>query len=412
MYSIEYPGEKRGYVLTLRKCKKIIKETARHILYLKNKKSYKYQVNSEVVTMCLIERNDDKEFFYGYYDKSPERNGYILFHVMDQDHVKIVVKALNNGEENVIGQSKAFNWQMGARALWLKDDIVSYNDFDGGKYVSKWYSLSKNKIVRTIPMPTMDVVEGKYILSPNFQKLQIIDPCYAYQNLTIPTDEQILDYNHDGIWVYDLEKDEKRLLLSISDILNCSKESVHNGGYHGLNHIMVSPDGDCFVFIHRCRSGCERYDRLMLYDFKNGGELSCLLDGKLQSHFCWIDNHTVFGYGERDNKVGFYKVDVNTKQSHLCEEVTKCHPRDGHPTVSGDWVVIDSYPDLSRMQSLIAYNHKTNEIVKIGEFFHDMKHAVYTRCDLHPRFNETGDKIYFDTLYSGKRELCSIKVKL
>lgn len=412
MYSIEYPGEKRGYVLTLRKCKKIIKETARRILYLKNKKSYKYQVNSEVVTMCPIERNDEKEFFFGYYDKSPERKGNVLFHIMEKDYVKIVVKALNDGKETEIGQSKAFNWQMGARAVWIDDDVISYNDFDGEIFVSKWYSLSKDEIVRTIPMPAMDFVERKYILSPNFQKLRIIDPCYAYQNLPIPTDEQVFDYKNDGIWVYDLEKDEKRLLVSISDILNCSKESAHHGGYHGLNHIMVSPDGEHFIFIHRCRCGCERYDRLMLYEFNNGGVLTCLLDGKLQSHFCWLDNHTVFGYGEKDNIVGFYKVNISTKQSHLCEEVTKYHPRDGHPTSHGDWIVIDSYPDLSRMQSLIAYNHKTYEIIKLGEFFHDMKHAVYTRCDLHPRFNLTGDKIYFDTLYSGERRLCSVEVKL
>lgn len=410
MYSIEYPGEKRNLVLVKKRAKKLFKEQVRHILYWLKKKPYKFQINSEVVELSPINRNSNKEFFFGYYDKSPERNGRVLFHEMSENHVKIIVKSLCDSREIVIGQSKAYNWQMGARALWLTNDIISYNDYDGEKYVSKWYSLSKEEIVRIVPLPTMDVVNGKYILSPNFQRLRIIDPCYAYQNLPIPSDEQILDYDHDGIWLYDLEKNNKSLLISISDILSCTKESAHSGGFHGLNHIMVCPNGDKFIFIHRCRIGCERYDRLMLYDFNDGGVLTCLLDGKLQSHFCWIDNNTVFGYGEKNNLVGFYKIDINAKQAYMCEEVTKFHPKDGHPTAFGDWIIIDSYPDLSRMQSLIAYNQNSQEIIKLGEFFHDMKHAVYTRCDLHPRFSKDGKRVYFDTLYTGKRELCYVDV--
>lgn len=410
MYNIEYPGERRIIVLAQKSFKKFFKEKARHILFWLKRKSYKWQVNVEMAELSPIVRESNQQFFYGYYDKSPERNEKVLFHEMSNDHVKIIVKKLSDNSEIVIGQSKAYNWQMGARAMWLTDDVVTYNDFDGEKYVSKWYSLCKGKIIRTVPLPTMDIVNEKYILSLNFQKLQIIDPCYAYQNKPIPTDDLILDYDNDGVWQYDLEENNIKLLIRITDILNCSKESVHKEGYHGLNHIMVSPDGEKFIFIHRCRSGCERYDRLMLYEFKNG-ELSCLLDGKLQSHFCWIDCHIVFGYGECDNRVGFYKVDIASKQAVFCDVLTNMHPRDGHPTVSGDWIVIDSYPDLSRMQSLIAYNYKTCEIIKLGEFFHDMEHAVYTRCDLHPRFNQSGDKVYFDTLYKGYRQLCSLKVK-
>ncbi len=409
MYSIEFPGERRAYVLFKKQIKKVLKETARHILYWNYKKSYKYYVNKDVAELSPILRDRSNEFFFGYYDKSPERNGKVLFHEMESNHINIVVKSIADGKEEVIGTSIAFNWQMGARALWLTEDIVSYNDFDGQKYVSKWYSLSEKSIVRTVPLPTMDFREGKYILSPNFQKLRIIDPCYAYNNLPIPTDEEFLDNSKDGIWIYDLVEDKLKLLISTLDIINCKNMTSHHGGYHGLNHIMISPNGESFIFIHRCRCGCERYDRLMFYEFKNK-KLSCLMDGKLQSHFCWINNQTVFGYGENDNRVGFYKIDINTKQPVYCELLTKEHPKDGHPTVYKDWIVIDSYPGLNRMQSLLAYNYKNNKIVFLGEFFHDMKHSVFTRCDLHPRFDENGNRLYFDTLFMGTRQLNSLKL--
>lgn len=411
MYSVEYPGEKNAFVLIEKKAKRTLKEIVRHLLYWLKRKPYKIRINGDVAELCSIKHDSGNEFFYGYYDKNPERKGKILFHEMYNDHVKIIVKSLSDNKEIEVGCSKAYNWQMGARALWITDDIISYNDFEDENYVSKWYSLSKGEIVMTIPLPTMDIANNKYILAPNFHKLQIIDPCYAYNNFPIPSDAQILDYNHDGIWLYELESKKDCLLISISDILNCSKESIHEGGYHGLNHIMVSPDGKGFIFIHRARCGCERYDRLMYYEFEKSN-LNCLLDGKLQSHFCWIDNHTVFGYGESNHIVGFYKIDILSKKLEFCNDLTEIHPRDGHPTVHGEWIVIDSYPDYSRLQSLIAYNYRTKTIIKLGEFFHDMKHAVYTRCDLHPRFNMKGDKIYFDTLYSGKRQLCSIKVRL
>lgn len=411
MYSIEYPGEKRPIILFLQYVKKVIKESARHLLYWKNKRSYNSLVNENVAHLRPIMRNRDKEFFYGYYDKNPERNGKILFNEMDSNHVNIILKSLEDGVESIIGNSIAYNWQMGARPIWITDDIVSYNDFDGKKYISKWYSLSKQQIIRMIPIPTMDIVKDKYILSPDFQRLRSIDPCYAYQNLPVLDDKTLFDYSKDGVWLYDLEQKSIKLLISISEIINCKKETAHSDGYHGLNHIMVAPDGNAFIFIHRCRCGCKRYDRLMLYDFKRS-ELFCLMDGKLQSHFCWIDNNTVFGYGENDDKVGFYEIDIRSKRPILNDVITKAHPKDGHPTSYGDWIVIDSYPNFSRLQSLVAYNHKTKEIKEIGEFYHDMKHAVYTRCDLHPRFNFTGNIIYFDSLYNGKRELCSLEINL
>lgn len=87
--------------------------------------------------MYHIRNNHNLEYFFGYYDRSPEYNGKVLFHEMqpDEESVNIIVKDINANHESVIANTQAFNWQMGARAIWIDEDTISYNDFDGYKYV-------------------------------------------------------------------------------------------------------------------------------------------------------------------------------------------------------------------------------------------------------------------------------------
>ena len=217
------------------------------------------------------------------------------------------------------------------------------------------------------------------------------------------------DYEHDGIWKVDVNTGEINLLLSIAEILKYEHIDRFDKGKHFLNHIMISPNGSSFIFIHRYYVNGVRYDRLMYYDFK---QLKVLMNERIQSHYCWLDNENIFGYGEYEGKRSFNAINVKTGVVTKHEKLTAKHPRDGHPTVYEDWIVIDDYPDLSRMQPFIAYNHKTKEIIWLGEFYHDLKHKEYNRCDLHPRFSVDGSKIYIDTIYSGKRELAMLNVKL
>jgi hypothetical protein len=206
-----------------------------------------------------------------------------------------------------------------------------------------------------------------------------------------------------------LKNEEKCLLLSINDVLSVKGKILNIGGKHCINHILIAPDGKSFMFIHRYRVEGKKYDRLMVYDFK---ELRCILDDPLQSHFCWLDNHTIMGYCGYGGEIGWFQADtINGKVKKLVE-LTKAHPKNGHPTPHGDWIVVDSYPNLSRMQELHAYNRKTKEVILLAEFYHDMQHHNYNRCDLHPRFTPDGKAIYVDTLYSGKRQLVKINVNL
>lgn len=386
--------------------KGFLKESIRYVLYLLNQKSYKSKVYFDS-KIEHIRNLPDKEYFYGYYDKSPEKDGKVIFHEMNDGFVNIIVKNVQTNEETIIGKSKAFNWQLGTRSMWMDNDRIAYNDYDGEKYVGKIFSLKKRSIIQTFGKPIQDFSNKEYFLGVNYQRLRSYAKEYGYYCLPELTEEEFDDYDHDGIWMIDSQSGDCKLLLSIRQVIKCDMNEKFKDGKHFVNHIMISPNGDSFIFIHRYYVGKERIDRLMYYDFK---QLKCLFDDKLQSHYCWLDNNRVFGYGGYKGRNEFHTVDVKTGTIEICDELTRIHPKDGHPTKYREWIVVDSYPYFSRMQDLIAFNLKSKDSFKLLEVFHDMKHKHYDRCDLHPRFSADGKRVYFDTLYTGKRELCYLDV--
>ena len=385
----------------------IIKEITRRLLYILNKKPYKYKTYNDSI-IRTINRDRDTEFFYGYYDHAPERNGKILFHEMNKNLVSIIIKDIQEGTENQVAVTKAFNWQMGARSLWINDDVIAYNDFDGEKYICRFYSLKYDKEIRAFLKPLQDYSSHGYYLGVNYQRLRSYAKEYGYYCLPELSSAEYDDYEHDGVWKVDVDTGDIKLVISIEQVMECKRESQFASGKHFVNHIMISPNGKSFIFIHRYYVGKKRFDRLMYYDFN---ELKCLLNDSMQSHYCWIDDFHIFGYGCYNGRNEFHTVNVKTGEVEVCEELTRIHPKDGHPTVHGDWVVVDSYPNLSRMQELVAFNLKTNKHIKLLEVFHDLKHKGFDRCDLHPRFSEDGKRVYFDTIYTGKRQLCYIDVR-
>jgi hypothetical protein len=263
-------------------------------------------------------------------------------------------------------------------------------------------------------MPVQEVFEDRYLLTVNYRRLLSYAPDYAYRNLPKMSCEAFEDYASDGIWIVDIKTGEHKLLHSITQILRCDADSKFKNASHFVNHIMISPDGNGFIFIHRYfKNGVKydklRYDRLIYSDFRN---IKVLFADQYQSHFCWLKHDIVFGYGQYGGKKGFYSVNVNSGLVQEHTKLTAVHSNDGHPTVYGKWICIDSYPSLSRMQSLILYNSETQEIIPLLEMFHDISHAAETRCDLHPSFSSDGKKIYIDSICSGKRRLYELDIQL
>ncbi|TWI76905.1 hypothetical protein LZ24_00527 [Desulfobotulus alkaliphilus] len=400
--------------------KKTIKIIYQRITFLFYKKPFYFKSSCSFYSL-----HNEKESYFGYYDKSPlnsSLNHYLFCCTQEETtgkpsynkQVEIVLQAVNNAAIVKVFFSKAYNWQQGCRAHWLNEDLFFFNDFDAEnkKYISLVFSKDSLQEVRAFDFPVQDSYGTEFFLSLNYRRLMALRPDYGYSNLPVLNDTELADTTNDGIWRIEYETGKSRLLVSLNDMCAVNYRSEFDTAVHKTNHVMISPAGDKFIFMHRFfNKSKQRFDRLMLADSESG-KLSCLADYGMVSHCFWADENTVLGYLRGPgNKDAYWLIDIHTgKFSHFGNGVLDKYG-DGHPHVHGDWFVTDTYPDKARMQRLILANWKTGEVKELGEFFHGFKYDGETRCDLHPRFSPDGKSIYFDSVFDGKRRLYKLDLE-
>lgn len=401
--------------------KGFIKQVYVRVNYIIYRKNYKFRfLFHQIKKIYLVEPlTKGEETFFGYYDKSPENNnGWIIFnetglntYEKPSSNKPIWINAINIQNKSVIPISDSFsyNWQQGCRAQWISSDRLIFNFFNDAtqKYNSAVYSISKRQVERKYDLPVQDSFHDDYFLSVNYSRIMRVRPDYGYRNLPFLDEKEMRNLASDGIWKVDYNSGNKNLIVSLQDVVNLQPLSTFKGSLHKVNHVTISPDGNRFIFIHRWYQKGRRFDRLILFD---NGCMKVLSDDEMVSHMCWIDDYMLFGYFRHQRIAGFFFININTGEITACDKLNTLDNGDGHPSCYKDWIVIDSYPDKSRMQHLTLYNYKTHVIIPLLELFHPLKNQGESRCDLHPRFSPDGCRIYFDTLYTGTRRLTYIDV--
>jgi glycosyltransferase involved in cell wall biosynthesis len=399
--------------------KKLAKLSYERIIYILKKEKYKYKTDKKI--MCFS--RDDFDSFFGYYDKSPASvEGYLLCHLAQNNTIakpapnRSISVALFDNKGEFIYQipTYAYNWQQGARTHWLNEELFIFNDFDYLKrrYIARVFSKTQRKKVKRFDRPVQDSYKTEYILSVNYRRLAALRPDYGYCNLTPLSKRELKDYRNDGIWKVDYQTGQNFLLYSLDQIYSKFLKDEFRNATHYVNHLMISPSGKEFVFLHRYYIGRRRFERLMLGDIK-GRSLKLLSDYGMVSHYCWIDETTILGYLRGSKKRnGYFLINVISGKFVSVAKGALDNYGDGHPHVYGDWFVTDTYPDKARMQYLLLCNWKTGDIKKLGEFFHGFKYRGESRCDLHPRFSPDGKNIFFDSVFEGKRKLYKMDLEL
>lgn len=395
--------------------KKYIKNIYIRLNALIYRKPYKFIVDSSFGNIHLINPSDSTaETFFGYYDKSCEQNGKLLFHrTIGQPTskkpdvskaVEIVVRDLSSQEDIVIGETYSYNWQQGARAQWIDNDRIIFNTMHNNTYCAAMYELSSgNTTILSHPIQE-SLKDGRY-LSINYARIMKLRPDYGYRNLPLPNKKEMTNLRSDGIKIININSGEAELLHSLSDIVSTKPRQIFERCYHVVNHIMSNPNGDGFIFIHRFYEGKRRHDRLIYSNFKT---LKILVDDDMVSHCCWLDNNTVLGYLRYEGTNGFFTIDINTGFIREHDLLNSINMGDGHPSVSGNYIAVDTYPDKSRIQHLFLLNRNEESIKEIVEVYHSVKYMDESRCDMHPRFSVDGKRLYFDTVYTGVRRLAYI----
>ncbi|WP_057935984.1 TolB-like translocation protein [Algoriphagus resistens] len=395
-----------------------IKKVYQRINYTIHKKGYRYRSDYQVNELA----ENQGETFFGYYDKSPESKdgNFILYHYSEYSTKKIPSSShpievrlwdITKGACVYKRKVKSYNWQQGARLQWLSATKFIFNDFSaeaGYHAIVVDYSLGDFSET-TIELPVYDCYNDDYALSLDFPKLHELRPDYGYRNHGGQSGDAHL-MKKEGIYRVDFGTKTYQTILNLSDL---SKDEFNSSsfelksvslGAQKINHIMISPDGARFVFLHRLYINGRRFDRLFVAD-QYGDNVKLVADDQMVSHYSWIDSEQLVVYmrvlGEGDR---YYIVHVVTGEVFPLGETVQRYG-DGHPSTLGEMMITDTYPNKGRMKELLLYNLNQDMLVSLGEFFESLEFYGETRCDLHPRFSRDGKKIYFDSVHSGSRKL-------
>lgn len=370
--------------------------------------NFEYEIHDEVT----IERVDEAfniedlgECFVGFYDVCPwnESMDQFLLHELCGEELAIVV--LEEGTKREVAKTSAWNYQQGSRAQWhpTMEGVVVFNDFDGRNPVTRIVDIDGEQLKRYEGHVQAVNPTGGDLLSVDYRRYDRNSPAYGYGHddggsLAKPAEDGIVRVDTDG---------SREVIVPFSMLISDAGSEVEPGR-HYVHHALYSPDGDRFVFLHRWREGNRRRTRLCVSDLT--GEVKEVLAHDSLSHYSWLDDNRLFLWGgSMEYGRGYHVVNVDTGRLECVSKLNAFG--DGHPSVSPnrDWVVMDTYPDRTRVRSLWLYNVQSEGLVCIGEFFSPFEFDGSNRCDLHPRWSPDAEYVSIDSAHEKKRSVHIIK---
>lgn len=396
--------------------------------------------------------------FFGYYNKSNwgPGDGRVLSHrvgMMAADltpsmQAEIGYFDVDDGEEfHVLGQTAAWNWQMGAQLQWLGGAArIIYNvrtDHSDGLYPgygSVVHDLDSG-VSRQLGTPVYVVSpDGRYALTVDYSRLHITHPTIGYCPAgRAPTVS--LCPGDDGIHHIDLETGATRLLVSYAGLKAFDHRPSMDKAIHWVSHIEINPSSTRFLFLHRWTERVEDetcfLHRLITMNL-DGGDMRLLecSDHPLPqladnfdpaavgtfeyeksehqiSHPLWRDDEHIIVWGPHDGEIHYHlyrdgaPADVEIVGRDVLTE-------NGHMTYSPidrRWLLTDTYPDAATNErALLLYDVERGACHRLGMFYTDPRLSKENRCDLHPRWSRDGTRICIDSVHENERQMYIVDV--
>lgn len=363
----------------------------------------------------------DGEYFFGYYDLQPFCGDLHLTHKIERadklhkkgDRAEIGLLNINTSKYEKLDTTGAWNFQQGAMLQWNpaspKDEII-YNSLTDGGYNATILNINTGK-KRFLDMPVATVSpKGDYAISINFGRLYNFRPGYGYAEYGDP----FYHHNHsdkDGVFLIDMKTGKSKLIISMEQIWQFT------GKYFGgvdqkmiINHITFNTDGTRFIFLVRnFPEPGKKHDTALITANTDGSEMYLLSDYGVQSHYHWKNPEEIIffaGGRELDCARGWGNNYIMKDRTHEGIMIADgFFDDDNHMSFSPDrkLMLTDTYPDENMMQILRIYSFEKNTCVDLGRFYSIPRSSTDLRCDMHPRWNQTGNLISFDSTHEGQR---------
>jgi hypothetical protein len=360
--------------------------------------------------------------WFGYYDKlqfDPTgryllamKTGFENKSPQAEDKIKIGMIDLDQGDKWIeLGTSKAWNWQQGCMLQFIpgSNSEVIWNNRIGDQFVCHIIDIHSGEM-RTLPFPVYTLSpDGKKALSVDFERINDLRPGYGYAGIPDPNSHLTAPENA-GIYLCDLEKGSKKLIISISEMqqreITGNDPSFEDMDLHmnWFNHLLFNTDGSRFVFLHRWKSSLKKsvggFGTLMYSARPDGSDIRIVDGSGYTSHFIWKNPEQLLIWTYHpSHEFGFYLFNDNGKQDPQIIGRNSMI-RNGHCTYLPDqsWILNDTYPDSDRMQHVYLYHTKDNRRIPIGDFFLPDVYRGEWRVDTHPRSSPDGKTVIIDAV--------------
>lgn len=368
-----------------------------------------------------------KFHWFGYYDKLQfdPTNRYVLGmeavfeHRSPQpdDAIRIGMIDLQDSDRWIdLGETRAWCWQQGCMLQWLPGSRteVIYNDRQDGRFVAHILNVTSGR-KRTLPMAIYAVSpDAKWAVTTDFSRLNDTRPGYGYCAIPDPH-KDVLAPDKSGVWRMDLKTGRHDIIISYADAARVPyKTTDWTGAKHKFNHLLVSPDGSRFIFLHRRRGGPD-YPKggitRMFTAKPDGTDLYVLDPWGDTSHFIWRDPKHVMAWAYHPSHGRkFYLYEDKTENVEvMAPDVMVVN---GHNTYlpGNRWILNDTYPDKERLQHPYLFDTRTGRRRALGHFLSPREYSGEWRCDTHPRFSPNGRMVTIDSPHSGGRQIYLIDI--
>lgn len=367
-----------------------------------------------------------KFHWFAYYDKLQfdPTGRYVLCNEVEfegrsprpDDTIRLGMIDLKDDDRWIpLGETTAWCWQQGCMLQWLpgsKTEVI-WNGRGDGHYVSHILDVKTRK-QRMLPAPVYALSpDARWAIAPDFRRLGDTRPGYGYNGIPDPN-KQVAAPDDAGIWRMDMRTGEQKLIVTFAQIA-----AIRNPHFdftrakHWFNHLLFSPRGDRFIFLHRWSAepdGKSRITRMFTANLE-GKDLHVIDDYGADSHFIWRDNSHILCWTSRpEHGKAFYLFeDGGDRIEAIGKSVMTT---DGHCTYlpGNRWILADTYPDKARMQNPYLFDTKTETRHPLGHFLSPAGYKDEFRCDTHPRHSVDGRLVTIDSPHTGGRQLYLIDV--
>lgn len=354
--------------------------------------------------------------FFGYYGVSPWNRDESLMVGLEStfqdrlpnpgDTAAIGLIDPETGQFDEIDKTLAWNLQQGAMLHWnplAPNDEIIYNDrVDDAMASVKLNVTTGQKTV--LPRPISGVAKiGRFALSLTYGRLSRLRKVVGYADAVDPFADQAHP-KEDGVFSINLETNEVKLVTSIDQVYQHAVGSYPSleGRDIWFNHTDINPSGSRFLFLARSRNEKGKLDSAMFTINMDGSDLKMVVPfGTEVSHFGWRNDTEIVATLKDD--IGLYQHYLFTDGQQDFNSIGEGFIIDnGHCTFSanGRYMTTDRTQDESKSTSLWLYDMELDK----GLLLANLPVSEYkylhsnTRCDFHPRWNPSGNKICFDAI--------------